>query len=57
MLALCRSSRQVVVADEHLNGTNMIDEFLGEGQRLTHQTGHTLAQGVVEPLDMIGFPG
>jgi hypothetical protein len=30
MLALCRSSRQVVVADEELNGTHMIGELLRE---------------------------
>jgi hypothetical protein len=37
-LTLCCSSRQVVVADEQLNGTDMIDEFLGERQRVTCQT-------------------
>jgi hypothetical protein len=56
MLVLYRSSRQVVMTDEHLDGTNMMSEFLGEGQRLTHQAGYPLAQGVVEPLDVIGFP-
>ena len=38
MLTLRCSSRQVVVADEQLNGTDMIDEFLGERQRVTYQT-------------------
>jgi hypothetical protein len=37
MLALCCSSRQVVVADEQLDGTDMIGEFLGKRQRLTCQ--------------------
>jgi hypothetical protein len=55
MLALCRRSRQVVVADEELNGTHMIGELLRERQRLTHQTGNTLAQGVVEPFNMTDF--
>ncbi len=36
MLALCRSSRQVVVADEELYGTNMVRELLGKRQRLTY---------------------
>jgi hypothetical protein len=34
MLALHGSFHQVVVTDEHFDGTNMIDEFLGERQRL-----------------------
>ena len=55
MLALRCSSRQVVVADEQLDGTNMIGELLGKRQRLTHQTGHTLTQRIVEPFDVIGF--
>jgi hypothetical protein len=57
MLALCRSSRQIVVADEELDGTDMVGELLGKGQRLAHQTGHTLAQRVVEAFDVIGFTG
>jgi len=36
MLALCRSSRQVVVADEELYGTNMVGELLGKRQRLAY---------------------
>ena len=55
MLALCCSSRQVVVADEDFKGPDMIGELLGERQRLAHQTGDPLTQRVVEPLDMIGF--
>ena len=38
MLALHGSFHQVVVTDEHFDGTNMIDEFLGERQCLAHQT-------------------
>ena len=37
MLALRCSSRQVVVTDEQLDGTDMIGEFLGKRQRLTYQ--------------------
>jgi hypothetical protein len=31
MLALRRRSRQVVMADEELNGPNMVGELLGKG--------------------------
>jgi alkanesulfonate monooxygenase SsuD/methylene tetrahydromethanopterin reductase-like flavin-dependent oxidoreductase (luciferase family) len=37
MLALCRRSRQVVVADEELNGPDMVGELLGKGQRVADQ--------------------
>ena len=37
MLALRRSSRQVVVADKQLDGTDMVSELLGKRQRLTYQ--------------------
>jgi hypothetical protein len=57
MLALCRSSRQVVVADEELDGTNMVRELLGKRQRLVYQAGHALSQRVVEALDVIGLAG
>ena len=36
MLALCRSSREVVVAYEELNGPDMVGELFGKGQRVTH---------------------
>ena len=55
MLTLHRRSRQVVVADEQLDGANVIGKFLGKRQRLAYQTGNTLSQSVVEPLDVIGF--
>jgi hypothetical protein len=45
------------MTDEHLDGTNTMSELLGEGQRVTYQTGNALAQRVVEPLDVIGFTG
>src|SRR5262245_53550685 len=56
MLALRHSSCQIVVADEQLDGTDMVRELLGKRQRFTHQTGHALAQRVVEALDVIRFP-
>jgi hypothetical protein len=37
MLALRCSSRQIIVADEQLNGPDMMGELLGKGQRVTHQ--------------------
>ena len=55
MLALRCSSRQIVVADEQLDGTDMIGEPLGKRQRLTYQTGNALVQRIVETLDVIGF--
>lgn len=42
-LALRRSAREVVMAEAELNGTDGVGELRGEGQRLTHQPGHTLA--------------
>jgi len=44
------------VADEELDGTDMVREFLGKRQRLTHQTGDALTQRVVETLNVIGLP-
>src|SRR5712691_5024211 len=37
MLALRRCSRQIVVTDEELNGTDMVGELLGKGQRVADQ--------------------
>jgi hypothetical protein len=56
MLALRRSPRQVIVTNKQLHGADMVGELLREGQRLAHQTGHVLAQRVVETLEVIGFP-
>ena len=44
------------MADEELNGPNMVGERLGKGQRVAHQPGHALPQRVVETFDVIGFP-
>jgi hypothetical protein len=57
MLALCRSSHQVVVTDEELYGTNMVRELLGKRQCLTYQAGNVLSQRVVEALDVISCAG
>ena len=35
---LCCSPGEVVMANEVLDGTNMISQLLGKGQRLAHQT-------------------
>ena len=46
-------SREVVVANERLEGTEMIGEVLGEG--LAYQMRNPLPSGVVEALEMIGL--
>jgi hypothetical protein len=43
------------VTDKKLHDTNVIGQFLGEGQRVAHQTGHALSQRIIEASDMIGF--
>ena len=43
------------MTDKQFDGTNMVGELFGEGQRLAYQTGHALAQRVVEPLEVIGL--
>src|SRR5262245_52586986 len=45
------------MADEVLNGPDMVGQLFGECQRVTYQTGDALPQGVVEALNVIGFPG
>ncbi len=55
MLALRRRSRQIVMTDEEFNGSDMVGELLGKGQRCADQPGHALPQRVVEPFDVIGF--
>jgi hypothetical protein len=37
------------------DGANMIGQVLRTGQRLPHEPGTTLPQGVVEPFNMRGF--
>src|SRR5919198_3513335 len=56
MLALCCRSRQVVMANEELNGTDVVGELLGKRQRCAYQTRNALSQRVVEALDVIRFP-
>ena len=48
MLALRHRSRQIVVTDEELNGTDMVGELLGKGQRVADQPCNALPQRVVE---------
>jgi hypothetical protein len=57
MLALCRRSRQVVVADEEFHGPDMVGELLGKGQRVAAQPCNALPQRVVAPFDVIGCAG
>src|SRR5262245_29062186 len=57
MLALCCRSCQVVMANEELNGTDMVGKLLGKRQRCAYQTRNALSQRVVEPFDVIGFAG
>ena len=45
------------MADEEFDGTYVVRQFLGERQRVAHQTRNALSQGVVEALEVIGFPG
>ena len=40
------------MADKELDGTDVVRWFLGERERIAHQTGNTLSQGVVEALDV-----
>ena len=44
------------MADEELDGTNVVLDLLREGQGVADEAGETLSQGVVEALDMIGLP-
>jgi hypothetical protein len=43
------------MANEELDGPDMVGELLGKRSRRTYQTRNALAQRVVEPLDVIGF--
>jgi hypothetical protein len=38
------------------NGTDVVAQFLREGQGFTYQAPHSLPQGVVEALNIAGFP-
>jgi hypothetical protein len=44
------------MTDEVFDGPDMVGQLFGECQRVTHQTGDALPQGVVEALKMIGVP-
>ena len=45
------------MADEIFDNIDVVREFLGERQRVADEARDALAQGVIEALDMIGFPG
>jgi len=45
------------VADEELDGTDVVRQFFGERQRVAHQTRNAWSQGVIEAFDMIRFTG
>jgi hypothetical protein len=45
------------VVDEERDGTDVVSQFLGERQRIAHQTRNALSQGVVEAFNVIGFAG
>ena len=46
------------MADEEFDGTDMVFDLLGEGQRGAHEARKAWPQGVVELFDaLIGFQG
>jgi hypothetical protein len=45
------------MAYKEFDGTDMIGQLFRKGQGITDEAGDTLPQCVIEPLDMIGFPG
>ena len=47
---------KVVVANEILDGTNVIRQLLGKRKRLADQPRDPLSQRAVESLDVIGYP-
>jgi hypothetical protein len=57
MLALRLRFRQVVVADKHLDGTDVVIKLFGKRQRTAHQTGYPLTQRVIKPFNVVGFAG
>ena len=44
------------MAEEEFDGTDTVFYLLGAGQRGAHKARKTLPQGVVEALDVVGFP-
>ena len=45
------------MAEEELDGTDVVRQLFGEGQGVTDQPGYTLAQRIVKALNVIGFAG
>ncbi len=44
-----------MLAEEELDGSNVIVEYLGEWQGFSHQPGAPLAEGTIEPFHVIGI--
>ena len=44
------------MANEILDGTDVICQLLGEGERFSDQPRYPLSQRTVKPLDVIGYP-
>ena len=44
------------MANEIFDSPNVIRQFLREGERFSDQTGNSLSQRAVEPLNVIGYP-
>ena len=47
---------EIVVANEILDGTDVICQLLGKGERFSDQPRDPLSQRTVESLDVIGYP-
>jgi hypothetical protein len=53
---VCCHFRQIVMADAPLDGPDVMLDCLGERQRCTDETGESLPERIVEPLNVIGYP-
>ena len=45
------------MTNEELDDTDVVLDLLGESQRVADETRQALLQGVVEALNVVGFPG
>ena len=45
------------MADEVFDGTDMVRQLFGEGQRVADEAGDALPHSIIEALDMIGCAG
>ncbi len=46
----------VVGMEEESDGEDVHEKALGEGECFSGEAGHALAQGEVEPFDVVGLP-